>query len=186
MPFPFKLIQGFRKIVAIHLKRPENQGCTQCNSTTAGHEGNTSIPADLSNFVPASMLSSNSSPMHPIIAGSKPGVENFPPSSPFTAYPWGASPAREASDIAQVALPLIQAFTDVISLVGAPMNTAIGGLLGILQVINVSHYRMLRCFWISRAITEIQSEQGGLGPLDIATLLTILPFVQRLTCPGSS
>ncbi|KAG1817850.1 hypothetical protein EV424DRAFT_1645005 [Suillus variegatus] len=138
MPFPFKLFQGFGKIIAIRLKRPETQGCTQRNSTTAGHEGDTSIPADLSNSVPAPMLSSNSSLMHPVAAGSKPGLENFPPGSPSTAYPWGASPAREASDIAQVALPLIQAFTGVIPLVGAPMNAAIGGLLGILQVINRS------------------------------------------------
>ncbi|KAG1830468.1 hypothetical protein EV424DRAFT_1376791 [Suillus variegatus] len=163
MPFPFKLFQGFGKIIAIRLKRPENQGRAQRNSTTTGHEGDTSIPADPSNFVPAPMHSSNSSPMHPVSAGIKPGLENVPPGSPFTAYPWGASPAREASDIAQVALPLVQAFTGVIPLVGAPMNAAIGGLLGILQVINVSDYRMPRCFWISRAITEMRSEQGGLG-----------------------
>ncbi|KAG1867612.1 hypothetical protein C8R48DRAFT_703522 [Suillus tomentosus] len=136
MPFPFKLFQGFGKIIAIRLKRPENQGRTQHNSTTTGHEGDTSIPPDISNPIPAPMLSSISSPVHSVSAGDKPGLEEFSPGSPSTAYPWAASPAREASDIAQVALPLVQAFTGVIPLVGAPMHAAIGGLLGILQVID--------------------------------------------------
>ncbi|KAG2098731.1 uncharacterized protein F5147DRAFT_839581 [Suillus discolor] len=136
MPFSFKLFQAFGNIIAIRSKRPENQGRTQRKSTTTGHGGDTSIPADLSNSVPAPMLSSNSSSMHPVTAGSEPGLEELFPGSPSTPYPWGASPAREASDIAQVALPLVQAFTGVIPLVGAPMNAAIGGLLGILQVIN--------------------------------------------------
>ncbi|KAG2098727.1 uncharacterized protein F5147DRAFT_839579 [Suillus discolor] len=136
MPFPFKLFQGFGKIIAIRLKRPENQGHTQRNSTTADHEGNSSILTDLSDLVPAPMLSSISSPVHPVSASSEPGLEEPPTGFPSTAYPWGASPAHEAFDIAQVALPLVQAFTGVIPLVGAPMNAAIGGLLGILQVIN--------------------------------------------------
>ncbi|KAG2046138.1 hypothetical protein BDR06DRAFT_1014988 [Suillus hirtellus] len=140
MPFPFKLFKDFGKIIAIRLKRPENQGRTQRNSTTTGHEGDTSIPADLSNFVPAPMPSSNSSSMHPVTAGSEPGLEELFPGSPSTPYPWGAaSPAHEASDIAQVALPLVQAFTGVVPLAGAPMHAAIGGLLGILQVIDTSN-----------------------------------------------
>ncbi|KAG2052176.1 hypothetical protein BDR06DRAFT_532108 [Suillus hirtellus] len=135
MPFPFKF-QGFGKIIAIRLKRPENQGCTQHNSTTAGHEGDTSIHPDISNPVPAPILSSISFPVHSVSAGSKPGPEEFFPGSPSTAYPWGTFPAHEAFDIAQVALPLVQAFTSVTPLVGAPMHAAIGGLLGILQVID--------------------------------------------------
>ncbi|KAG1896396.1 uncharacterized protein F5891DRAFT_601295 [Suillus fuscotomentosus] len=82
------------------------------------------------------MLSSNSSSMHPVTAGSEPGLEELFPGSPSTPYPWGASPAHEASDIAHVALPLVQAFTGVIPVAGTPMHAAIGGLLGIFQVID--------------------------------------------------
>ncbi|KAG1817853.1 hypothetical protein EV424DRAFT_1407362, partial [Suillus variegatus] len=146
MPFPFKLFQGFGTIIAIRLKRPENQGRTQRNSTTADHEGDSSILTDLSDPVPAPILSSISSLVHPVSASSEPGLEERPTGFPSTVYPWSASPAREAFDIAQVGLPLVQAFTGVIPLVGAPMNAAIGGLLGILQVINASAYRMMRMF----------------------------------------
>ncbi|KAG2074114.1 hypothetical protein BDR04DRAFT_1229621 [Suillus decipiens] len=82
------------------------------------------------------MLSSNPSPVHPISAGSKPDLEESCTGFPFTMYPFGASPAREASDIAQAALPLVHACTGVTPLVGAPVSAAIGGLLGILRVIN--------------------------------------------------
>ncbi|KAG1896374.1 uncharacterized protein F5891DRAFT_1193172 [Suillus fuscotomentosus] len=136
MPFPFKLFQAIGKIFAIRLKRPENQGRTQRNSTIADHEGNSSILTDISDPVPAPMHSSNSSPAHPVSAISEPGLEEPPAGFPSAVYPWSASPAREASDIAQVALPLVQAFTGVVPLVGAPINAAIGGLLGVLQVIN--------------------------------------------------
>ncbi|KAG1846356.1 hypothetical protein C8R48DRAFT_733225 [Suillus tomentosus] len=82
------------------------------------------------------MHSSNSASVHPVSADSKPGLENNFLSSLSAVYPWGASPAHEAFDIAQVALPLVQAFTGVIPLVGAPINAAISGLLGILQAIK--------------------------------------------------
>lgn len=74
--------------------------------------------------------------MHPVAAISRPDLEGFSTGFPPAGYPWGASPARETSDIAQVALPLVQAFTGVIPVVGAPINAAIGGLLQILQVMN--------------------------------------------------
>ncbi|KAG2343467.1 hypothetical protein BDR05DRAFT_1000081 [Suillus weaverae] len=134
MSFKFTLsLEGFAKLIPTRLKRPRR---TQRNSTTAGHEGDSSIPTDLSNPVPAPILSLNSSPVHPVSASSKPVLEEPPTGFPSTGYPWGTSPAREASDIAQVALPLVQAFTGVIPLVGAPIHAVIGGLLGILQVID--------------------------------------------------
>ncbi|KAG2343445.1 hypothetical protein BDR05DRAFT_962966 [Suillus weaverae] len=102
-------IEGFRKVIPIRLKRPRR---TQRNSTTADHK------------------------VHPVSASSDPSLEEPPTGFPSTMYPWGASPAREAYDIAQVALPTVQAFMGVIPLVGAPMNAAIGGLWQILQVIN--------------------------------------------------
>ncbi|KAG1781136.1 hypothetical protein EV702DRAFT_645555 [Suillus placidus] len=134
MPFKLTLsLEGFGRVIPIRLKRLRR---TQHNSTTADHEGDSSIPTDLSNPVPAPIRSVNSSPVHPVSASSNPGLEEPPTGFPSTVYPWGASPAREASDIAQVALPLVQAFTGVIPLVGAPIRAAIGGLLGILQVID--------------------------------------------------
>ncbi|KAG2343477.1 hypothetical protein BDR05DRAFT_1059668 [Suillus weaverae] len=110
MLFKFTLsLEGFEKLIPIRLKRPRR---TQHNSTTADHE------------------------VHPVSASSNPGLEEPPTGFPSTVYPWGASPAREAYDIAQVALPSVQAFMGLIPLVGAPMNAAIGGLLQILLVIN--------------------------------------------------
>ncbi|KAG2036436.1 hypothetical protein BDR03DRAFT_960086, partial [Suillus americanus] len=133
MHFEFTLsLEGLGKVIPIRLKR---QGHTQHNTRTDDREDG-SIPADLSGPVPAPIYSSNSLPMHPVAASSRPDLEGFSTGFPPAGYPWGASPAREASDIAQVALPLVQAFTSVIPLVGAPMNAAIGGLLQILQVIN--------------------------------------------------
>ncbi|KAG1782426.1 hypothetical protein EV702DRAFT_381167 [Suillus placidus] len=133
---PFLLFQGFAKVIAIRLKRPKNQGRAQHNSITTDHEVDSSIPTDFSDLVPAPMLSSNSSPVHPVSASSKPGLEKVFTGFPSAGYPWGASPAHEASDIAQIALPLVQTFMGVIPLVGAPVHAAIGGLLGILQVID--------------------------------------------------
>jgi hypothetical protein len=95
------------------------------------HKSDSSIPTDIS---------------HPVSASSQPGFEELATGFPSTVYPWGASPAHEVSDIAQVALPLVQAFTGVIPLVGAPMSAATGGLLQILQVIDVSAYRTMRMF----------------------------------------
>ncbi|KAG2064133.1 hypothetical protein BDR04DRAFT_1110573 [Suillus decipiens] len=48
----------------------------------------------------------------------------------------GISLAREASDMAQLALPLVQAIASAIPFVGAPMQAAIGGLLIGLQAID--------------------------------------------------
>ncbi|KAG2153744.1 uncharacterized protein EDB93DRAFT_212777 [Suillus bovinus] len=62
--------------------------------------------------------------------------------------PWGASSACEASDIAQVTLSLVQPLTRL--LVGTPMNVAIGGLLGILQLI-------IRCDQNKAALDDLGS-----------------------------
>ncbi|KAG1732732.1 hypothetical protein EDB19DRAFT_2041401 [Suillus lakei] len=54
-----------------------------------------------------------------------------------SAGPFGrVSLARDASDIAQLALPLVQAVAAAIPFAGPPMQTAIGGLLTILQAID--------------------------------------------------
>ncbi|KAG2341310.1 hypothetical protein BDR05DRAFT_965324 [Suillus weaverae] len=134
MPFKLTLsLEGFGRVVPIRLKHPRR---AQHNSTAADYEGDGSTPTDPSKSVPAPIRSLNSSPVPPVSASSNPGLEDLPTGSPSTVYPWGASPAREAYDIAQVALPSVQAFMGLIPLVGAPMNAAIGGLLQILLVIN--------------------------------------------------
>ncbi|KAG2153399.1 hypothetical protein DEU56DRAFT_907830 [Suillus clintonianus] len=54
----------------------------------------------------------------------------------FARHSKGVSLAREASDMAQVALPFVQAIAGAIPLVGAPMQAAIGGLMTSLQAID--------------------------------------------------
>ncbi|KAG1880070.1 hypothetical protein F4604DRAFT_517398 [Suillus subluteus] len=127
-----RVITILGRVIPIRLRR---QGRTQHNTRTADHE-DSSIPTDLSSPVPGPIHPSNSSPMHPVSASSEPGLEEPPTGFPSAEYPFGTSPAREALDIAQVALPLVQAFTGVIPLVGAPINAAIDGLLQIFQDIN--------------------------------------------------
>ncbi|KAG2074518.1 hypothetical protein BDR04DRAFT_181719 [Suillus decipiens] len=125
MPSPFHWLERLGKVIVLRLKRPIKQGRTQDNSTTVDHEGDASIRTDLPNPVPPPMFASSSSSVHPVSASSEPGLEEFHNGFPPSAYPFNASPAREASDIAQVALPLLQAVTGVIPLAGTPINAAI-------------------------------------------------------------
>jgi hypothetical protein len=135
MPIP--LFQGFGKVIAFRLKRPKQKGRTQHNSTTTNHEGISSIPANISNPVPALVPSSNSSLVPNVSAIRESGLE---PTfiNPSARYSGGVSLAREASDMAQVALPFVQAIASAIPLVGAPMQAAISGILTGLQAIDVS------------------------------------------------
>ncbi|KAG2029163.1 hypothetical protein BDR03DRAFT_1018802 [Suillus americanus] len=131
----FSLFKGFGKVIAIRFKRPINQGHTQYNSTTTDHEGDNSPPTDISNPILAPMLSSNPSSVHLVSASSDSGLQaslNFA----SARYSGGVSLAREASDMAQLALPFVQAIAGAIPLVGAPMQAAISGLLTGLQTID--------------------------------------------------
>jgi hypothetical protein len=147
MPIP--LFQDFGKVIAFRFKRPKQKGRTQHNSTTSNHEGINSIPAEISNPVPAPVLSSISSLVPPISAIRESDLEAS--INPYSArYSGGASLAREASDMAQVALPFVKAIAGAIPLVGAPMQAAIGGLLIGLQAIDVSACLMTRIFLDSK------------------------------------
>jgi hypothetical protein len=140
MPIP--LFQGFGKVVAFRLKHPTQKGQTQHNSTITNHEGINSIPANVSNPVPALTPSSISSLVPSVSAIRQSGLEtSIDPSS--ARYSGSVSLAREASDMAQVALPFVQAITGAIPLVGAPMQAAISGLLTGLQAIDVSACSMM-------------------------------------------
>ncbi|KIK34270.1 hypothetical protein CY34DRAFT_813044, partial [Suillus luteus UH-Slu-Lm8-n1] len=135
IPFNLKLFQGFGlgKVIAFRSKRSKQKG--QHNSTTTNPEGISSIPANVSNPVPALVLSSISSLVPPVSPIRQSALEaSIDPSS--ARYSGGVSLAREASDMAQVALPFVQAITGAIPLVGAPMQAAINGILTGLQAID--------------------------------------------------
>ncbi|KAG1742477.1 hypothetical protein EDB19DRAFT_616516 [Suillus lakei] len=99
---------GFGKVIAIRFKRFTKKGHIQHNSTTTAH---------------------------PVPATSEPGLEASANVS-FATSSEGVSLVRKAYDMAQVALPLVQAVAGAIPLVGAPMQAAIGGLLIGLQAID--------------------------------------------------
>jgi hypothetical protein len=146
MHFPW--FQGFGKVIAIRFKRHKTQGRSQHNTTTADHEGDTSITTDLPSPIPAPMLSSNSSSVHPVSVSRESGLDTSNLSS--ARYSGGASLAREASDMAQIALPFVQAIAGAIPHVGAPMQAAIGGLLMGLQAIDVSACLLIRISFDSK------------------------------------
>ncbi|KAG1732759.1 hypothetical protein EDB19DRAFT_1831243 [Suillus lakei] len=73
--------------------------------------------------------------VHPGSLARDPGLEVSANAS-STRPSGGVSLAREASDMAQLTLPVVQAFTGVIPIVGGPMKAAIAGLLAILQTID--------------------------------------------------
>ncbi|KAG2750192.1 hypothetical protein P692DRAFT_201931327 [Suillus brevipes Sb2] len=132
---PISLFQGFGKAIAFRLKRPKQKERTQCNSTTGNHEGISSIPANISNPVPAPVLSSISSLVPPVSPIRESGLKASIYHSSARSF-GGVSLAREASDMAQVALPLVQAIVGAIPLVGAPMQAAISGMMTSLQAID--------------------------------------------------
>lgn len=61
--------------------------------------------------------------MQPVSVTREPGLEAYISAT----YSGGVSLARQASDMAQVALPLVQAAASAIPLVGGPMKAATGG-----------------------------------------------------------
>jgi hypothetical protein len=167
MPF---LFQAFGKVIAVRFKRPfKNQGHSESTSTNPRPEGDSSIPTDHSNPVPAPILSSNSSPMYPVSASRGSGLEaSIDLSSARNAG--GVSLAREACDVAQVALPFAQAIVGSIPLVGAPIRAAISGLLEILLVIDVSAYWMMKMFLVFKGPSQ-RCDQNEAALVDLTSRL---------------
>ncbi|KAG2339050.1 hypothetical protein BDR05DRAFT_1003727 [Suillus weaverae] len=128
-------IKDLGKVFAVRLKLPKKNGPGQHSSTTTDHDGDGSIHAQISSdfSFPSLTLSSNSSPVHS--ASREPGLESSTDESSARCS-GSASLAREASDMAQLALPLVQAVASAIPLVGGPVQAAIGGLLTGLQAID--------------------------------------------------
>lgn len=145
MPF---LFQAFGKVIAVRFKRPfKNQGHSELTTANPRPEGESSILTDLSNPVLAPMLTSNPSSMYPVSASRGSGLEaSINLSSARNSG--GVSLAREACDVAQVALPFVQAIAGSIPIVGAPIRAAISGLLEILLVIDVSAYCTTKMFLV--------------------------------------
>ncbi|KAG2049260.1 hypothetical protein BDR06DRAFT_961804 [Suillus hirtellus] len=138
MVFPW--LKGLNKVIPLRLRRSKKlmKGRTQHSSTswtTTSYEGDSS-PADLS-ASPFSLHApaSNPSLMQPISATGEPVNLEAPINVPSRSS--GSVPlAREVYDMAQVALPSVQAIAGVFPLVGSPLQAAIGGLLSILQTFN--------------------------------------------------
>jgi hypothetical protein len=92
---------------------------------------------------------------------------------------------RQASDIAQLSLPVLQATAGAVPIVGASIQAAISGLLAILQAIDVSSTEC-KYYLDSAIMAERHPEQGRPRTVDITALRITLPFVERATCPTSS
>ncbi|KAG1773401.1 hypothetical protein EDD22DRAFT_946839 [Suillus occidentalis] len=108
------------KVFAVRLSRFAKNGRTQHSSTTAQHEGDHSVPADI--------------PMYSDLARD-PGLQV--PINIFTATSSRVdSSARTASDMAQTFLPVVQAVVGAIPFAGPPMQATISGLLSILQAMD--------------------------------------------------
>lgn len=146
----FLWFKDLNKVIPLRLRPSKKlkKGCTQRSSTswtTTGHEGDSS-PADFS-ASPFSLHApaSNPSLMQPISATGEPA--NLKASINVPSRSSGSVPlARELYDMAQVALPSVQAIAGVFPLVGSPMQAAIGGLLSILQTFNVRAQAIARTF----------------------------------------
>lgn len=117
MHYKFLWVKDLGKVIPLRLRRSTKKGCTQYSSTsrtTTGHEGDGSTT--------------------PVSTAGEPDLEASIDVSSGSSG--GVSLARGASDMAQAALPSVQAIASAIPLVGAPMQAAIGGLLSCLQAID--------------------------------------------------
>ncbi|KAG1732763.1 hypothetical protein EDB19DRAFT_1911922 [Suillus lakei] len=138
---------------AVRLRRPAKNGPTQCNLIATHYDHDHFIPADIpSEFpVPSPTFHLNSLLlllMHPGSLARDPGLEVS--TNPSSTRSFGrVSLAREASDMAQPGLPLVQVVPGAIPLAGPPMQIAITGLLTILQVINARAYSIIGIFLYS-------------------------------------
>lgn len=133
-------IKDLGKVIPLRLRRSTKKARTQDSSTSrtpTGNEGDSSTPADISTGPFSSRtLPSNPSLMQPMSATREPDLEAPTNVSSGSS---GGSLGREASDMAQLVLPLVQVIASAIPLVGAPMQAAIGGLLSCLQAIDRHH-----------------------------------------------
>ncbi|KAG1729487.1 uncharacterized protein EDB91DRAFT_1339007 [Suillus paluster] len=109
---PFQWLEDLGKVITVHSRWSTKSGCKQDAAIPAG------IPSVF--LLPSPELPLNSSLVQPVSASREPDLE-VSTSVSSTGYSWSVSLTREASDMAQLALPLIQGIASSIPLVGAPM-----------------------------------------------------------------
>ena len=79
------------------------------------------------------------------------------PSPPATDPP--DSRLSEAVDVIQLVSPMVQAVAGVIPVAGTPLQAAVGGLLYIIQIVDVGPLALFRCIPSDR-ISDNQAKQG--------------------------
>lgn len=171
---------GLGEVFAVRSKRNRR---TQCSSTTH-HEGHDAdIPSEFP--VSSSILHSNLSLLvHSGSLARDSGLQVSIDISSATAS-HGDSFARTTSDVAQTFLPVIQAIASAIPIAGPPMQAAIGGLLSILQIIDVRVYFIIRISLDSNVVTETQSKSSRPKSPEGTTSTTKFTSVQRSDRPES-
>jgi hypothetical protein len=154
MPPPQRVkdfVKDLGRVFAVRLRHFKKKGPSQRSSTTTDHNGDGSIHVQIPSAFsfPSQTLSSL---LHSA-SSKEPGLESSTDVPP-ARHSGGVSLAREASDMAQLALPLMQAVASAIPLVGAPMQAAIDGLLTGLQAIDVRVCMIASTFLIPKFATE--------------------------------
>jgi predicted component of type VI protein secretion system len=120
MHFPWDKV--LPKFIVLRVRRSTTKsGGSQSNSpVTRRAEGDCSVSAGIPSAQPGHFVSASSN------------------SGPVVSSTGSSRAFSEAFDIAQVSLPVVQAAAEAIPIAGAPMKAAIGGLLAVLQAIDVS------------------------------------------------
>jgi len=142
MSFPW--VKDLARVIVLRKRRSPKDGGTQNNSTIIYHEGDDSISVDMPSAFPSSP--SSSSRVQAVSGIGEPGL-GVSTTVTSTRSSCVVSPAREASDMAQLSLPVLHAVAGAIPLAGALMQAAIGGLLAILQAIDVRTCLFARAFF---------------------------------------
>jgi hypothetical protein len=80
------------------------------------------------------------------------------PGNPSSA----TSPLSEVTDVIQLVAPMVQAAAEVIPMAGSPLKAAIGGLLQIIQIVNVGRL----CDFTSCFLIPSQTKNRNRAALD--------------------
>jgi hypothetical protein len=115
-------------VIVLRVRRSTKNGGTQSNSTVNHHEGDGSIPPGITSAFPLLI------PVLNLLLANAVSASTETSSEATTTEPYW----RRASDMAQLILPVVQETARAIPVAGAPMTAAIGGLLLVLQNIDVS------------------------------------------------
>ncbi|OAX43428.1 hypothetical protein K503DRAFT_155340 [Rhizopogon vinicolor AM-OR11-026] len=129
MHFPWEKV--LPKFIVLHMRCSTKYLSRQSNSTVIYQEGDGPIPSVIITTSPSpSTPISKLSPQPTVPVSREPGHEVSSNASSTQSY------GRQASDMVQLSLPLLQAVSGAIPLAGPPMQAIINGLLIILQNID--------------------------------------------------